>query len=68
MILSYRYTMLQRHCRAVLDSVRAQTCDLWRAILVDDASDDGSIEILRAYAKLDSRFVLLQQPENQTLR
>ena len=48
-----------------LDSVRAQTYDLWRAILVDDASDDGSIEILRAYAKLDSRFVLLQQPKNQ---
>lgn len=39
-----------------LDSLRAQTFSDWEAIIVDDNSKDGSLEVARRYSALDGRF------------
>jgi glycosyltransferase involved in cell wall biosynthesis len=46
-----------------LASVQAQTHAGWRAYLVDDASDDGSIDALRALAAGDPRVVVVERRE-----
>jgi glycosyltransferase involved in cell wall biosynthesis len=46
-----------------LASVEAQTFGTWRAYLVDDASDDGSVDALRAMAARDPRVTLVVRPE-----
>lgn len=53
------------YLRQCLDSLQAQTITDWEAILVDDASTDTSAEIAAEYAKKDTRFSLLRQPQNQ---
>ena len=44
-------------------SVRAQTFEGWRAYLVDDASDDGSVDALRDMAAGDPRVVLVERSD-----
>ena len=44
-----------------LDSICHQTLRNIEIICIDDGSTDDSLEILKAYAKKDSRFQLLQQ-------
>ena len=44
--------------------MRAQTSDEWRAYLVDDASDDGSVDTLRDMAAHDPRVVLVERSEH----
>ncbi len=39
-----------------LDSLLAQTYTNWEALVVDDASSDESVEIIKRYAKKDSRL------------
>lgn len=39
-----------------LDSLLQQTYQDWEAIVIDDGSHDGSIEVLRIYAQRDQRF------------
>ncbi len=41
---------------ATLDSVRAQTFGDWEAIVVDDHSQDNSVEVAQRYAHLDGRI------------
>jgi len=43
--------------------VRAQTYGDWHAYLVDDASDDGSVEALRTLAAGDPRVTLVERSE-----
>jgi len=50
------------HC---LDSLLAQTFADWEAILVDDASTDGSLSIAQEYCRKDPRFRLLRQERNK---
>lgn len=43
-----------------IDSVATQTFTDWRAIIVDDASDDGSLAAVRRLVRGNSRFVLVE--------
>ena len=49
------------YLKECLDSVLAQKVGAWEAICVDDGSTDGSADILDAYARRDSRFVVIHQ-------
>ena len=42
-----------------LASLRAQTLDAWRAILVDDGSTDGTGDVFADFARTDPRFALV---------
>jgi glycosyltransferase involved in cell wall biosynthesis len=42
-------------------SVLAQTTPNWALIVVDDGSDDGTIEVLEEFVALDSRISLIRQ-------
>ncbi|MBO4548109.1 MAG: glycosyltransferase family 2 protein [Abditibacteriota bacterium] len=48
--------------RQCLDSVLAQTCGDYEAILVDDGSPDGCGAICEEYAARDSRFRVIHKP------
>jgi hypothetical protein len=45
---------------AALDSVRAQTYERWHVVVVDDASTDGSAELLTSAAAADDRITVEQ--------
>lgn len=47
-----------------LDSLLSQSYTHWRAILIDDASPDGSGAIAQRYARQDSRFLYLRNECN----
>src|SRR5579862_8348566 len=44
-----------------LESLLAQTCPHWEAIVVDDGSTDSTGEIARQFAARDSRIRMIQQ-------
>lgn len=53
-----------RHIRAALDSLLSQTFADFNLIVSDNASTDGTADILRQYALGDPRIVHVRQPEN----
>jgi glycosyltransferase involved in cell wall biosynthesis len=48
-----------------LDSLLAQTHHDFQAVCVDDASADGTLDILRRYAAKDSRIEVVALSENE---
>ena len=56
----------EKYLAKCLDSVLAQTCQDWEAIVVDDGSTDASAAVLAQYAARDSRFRVVRQ-ENRGL-
>ncbi|MBT2559555.1 glycosyltransferase [Hymenobacter sp. ISL-91] len=54
-----------RFLEAALDSILAQTYPHLEVVLVDDASTDGSADILRRYVAQNPGWQLLLLPENQ---
>ena len=50
-----------------LDSLLAQTLNDWEAVVVVDGSPDNAADIAREYASADSRFVVVDKPENEGL-
>ena len=52
---------MERYLARALDSLLAQTCSDWEAILVNDGSTDASAEVAEAYARRDSRFVVVHK-------
>ena len=45
-----------------LNSVLIQTYSNWECIIVDDGSDDNSVELIDSYSSNDSRFKLYNRP------
>ena len=50
-----------KYISETLDSVISQTFADWEAICVNDGSTDGSLKILKKYAKKDSRIKIINQ-------
>ncbi|GAA3651212.1 glycosyltransferase family 2 protein [Microbacterium marinilacus] len=50
-----------------LESLRAQTLDAWRAILVDDGSADGTGDVFARFARDDTRFTVVSHPAQRGL-
>ena len=48
-----------------IQSVLAQTYELWEMIIIDDCSTDNSVEIVESYSKNDSRIKLICMEKNQ---
>ena len=53
-----------RYLTACLNSIEAQSFGDWEAVVVDDASVDGSLEIAREHAKRDCRIRVIEKTEN----
>ena len=51
----------ERYIAACLDSVLGQTMADFEMVVVDDGSTDGSLGIVRAYAAVDRRIVVVSQ-------
>lgn len=47
-----------------IDSVLGQTFTNWEHILVNDASTDGSLNLLKSYAEKDDRIQVINLAEN----
>lgn len=54
---------VEAYLRACLDSVLAQSCGDWEALMVDDASTDSSADIATEYCCHDRRFKLISLTE-----
>jgi glycosyltransferase involved in cell wall biosynthesis len=54
-----------RFLREAVDSVLAQTHSALELIAIDDASSDGSYELLQVYAERDPRLRVFRQAHNQ---
>ncbi len=48
-----------------LDSVLAQTYTNWECIVVDDGSNDNTIDVVTNYSNKDARFQYYQRPTNR---
>lgn len=51
----------EKYVAQTIRSVLAQTYENWQMLIVDDGSSDRSAEIIREFARSDSRIRLLQQ-------
>lgn len=60
-ITSYNY---EKYLKDTIKSVLAQTYSDWEMIVIDDASADSSVEIIKEFAKNDSRIKLIQNESN----
>ena len=49
-----------RYIRHAVESIRRQSCDDWEHLIVDDASDDETPEIVASYMEADPRIRLLR--------
>lgn len=58
---------VQPFIKESLDSILKQTFSDFELICIDDASKDGTAEILRTYAEIDSRIRLILKSENEGL-
>ena len=54
----------ERFIAETINSVINQTYENWEMILIDDASNDKSVEIVKLYTKLDKRIRLIKLSEN----
>lgn len=56
---------VDRFIAATLDSIQSQTVNDYEVIVVDDASIDGTIDIVQAREREDSRIRLVRHEKNQ---
>lgn len=59
----------EKTLKSALDSIRAQTYENWELVVCDDASTDGTIEVLRQFCETvaPSRVIVLRNEENKKL-
>lgn len=57
----------EKYIRESIDSVLAQTYENWELIIVNDASTDGTLEIVKEYANRDKRISIISNETNQKL-
>lgn len=62
LVPSYRHARFLDQC---LQSVASQTFQDWEAVIVDDCSEDGSLEAAQAWAGRDSRFRVFSNDQNR---
>ena len=55
----------ERYLAEAIDSILTQTFNNFEFIIIDDGSQDGSVDIIRDYAQEDGRIRLLQHQENR---
>lgn len=55
----------EKFLQPLMDSIARQTYTNWEVILVDDGSQDNSVQIVRDQTARDDRFHLLLRPENE---
>jgi len=48
-----------------IDSIRGQTYKNWELLIIDDASTDGSLEIIKRLALCDSRILIFENEKNK---
>ena len=58
---SYNYS---KYLPEAIESVINQTYENWELIIVDDCSNDNSVEIAESYVVKDSRIMLLKNDRN----
>lgn len=51
----------EKYIRETVESVRAQTCENWELLLVEDGSADGSLHLLEEMEKEDTRIRVIRQ-------
>lgn len=54
----------EKYIRATIKSVQNQSYQNWEMILVDDASTDETVSIIKEFAKKDNRLKLTELPKN----
>ena len=55
---------VEKYIKNCLDSLINQTFDNFEIILIDDASNDNSLKMIKEYQKKDSRVIVFEQKEN----
>lgn len=58
---SYNYA---RFLPEAIESILNQTYTNWELLIIDDASKDNSIEIIKKYQQKDSRIKLIENKRN----
>ena len=53
-----------KYLKPALESVVAQNLSDWECICVNNASTDNSASVVKRFAKKDSRFILINRPDN----
>lgn len=54
----------QTYIGEALDSLISQSLEDWECVIVNDASTDGTLDIIRRYAERDPRFIILENETN----
>ncbi|MDH3972696.1 MAG: glycosyltransferase [Deltaproteobacteria bacterium] len=52
------------HIESIIKSVLSQDCADFELLLIDGGSTDGTVEIIKKYAKEDSRLKWISEPDN----
>ena len=55
----------EKYIRQTIESVLSQTFSDWEMILIDDGSEDSSLDIINEYSSRDDRFVVIENGSNQ---
>ncbi len=55
----------EKYIEAALQSIRLQSYPHWECIIVDDASDDASVQLIESAVGSDARFRLIRHEVNQ---